>query len=95
MGPFRAKTHWTFIEFDPPRRLAWRSEDVPFASEFLVITEVAPSGDGSKVTCTLRARPSLGVLGASMYRMMKSQQRKDNERTIRKLAELATPERPA
>jgi uncharacterized protein YndB with AHSA1/START domain len=95
VGPFRAKTHWTFIEFDPPRRLAWRSEDVPFASEFLVITEVAPSGDGSKVTSTLRARPSLGVLGASMYRMMKSQQRKDNERTVRKLAELATAERPA
>jgi uncharacterized protein YndB with AHSA1/START domain len=95
MGPFRAKTHWTFIESDPPRRLVWRSEDVPFASEFFVITEVAPSGDGSKVTSTLRARPSLGMLGASMYRLIKSQQRRDNERTLKKLAEVATAERPA
>jgi hypothetical protein len=30
-----------------------------------------------------------------MYRIIKSQQRKDNERTVRKLAELATAERPA
>jgi uncharacterized protein YndB with AHSA1/START domain len=95
VGPFRAKTHWTFVESDPPRRLVQRSEDVPFASEFFVITEVAPSGDGSKVTSTLRARPSLGVLGASMFRIIESQQRKDTERTVRKLAELATAERPA
>ena len=60
-----------------------------------MITEVAPSGDGSKVTSTLRARPSLGVLGASMFRIIKSQQRKDTERTVRKLAELATAEQPA
>jgi carbon monoxide dehydrogenase subunit G len=90
-GPLRAKTRWTVIEFDPPRRQVHRSEDVPFASEFLVITEIAPSGDGSEVTSTLRAQPSLGVLGASILRiLMKSQTRKDNERTVRKLAELAT-----
>jgi uncharacterized protein YndB with AHSA1/START domain len=95
-GPLRTKTRWTVIEFEPPRRQVHRSEDVPFASEFLVITEVEPSGDGSEVTSTLRAQPSLGVLGASILRiLMKSRTRKDNERTVRKLAELATAKRRA
>jgi uncharacterized protein YndB with AHSA1/START domain len=83
MGPFRAKTRWTVIEFDPPKHLVHRSEDVPFASETLVITDVAPSGDGSKVTVTLRAR------GRIFLRLLESQQRKGNERSVRKLAELA------
>ena len=95
VGPWRANTRWTVIEFDPPHRQVHRSEDVPFAGEWLVITEIAPSGDGSEVTSTLRARPALGVLGASILRLLKSQTRKDNERTVRKLAELATAKRPA
>jgi len=65
MGPWRAKTRWTVIEFDPPNRQVHRSEDAPFASEFLVIIAVAPSGDGSEVTITLRASPSLGPLGGA------------------------------
>jgi uncharacterized protein YndB with AHSA1/START domain len=33
VGPWRAKTRCTVIEFDPPRRQVHRSEDIPFASE--------------------------------------------------------------
>ena len=90
MGPWRAKTRWTVVEFDAPRRQVHRSEDVPFASESLVIIDVAPSGDGSEVTMTQRATPSLGVLGAGVLRLRKSQTRKDNERSVRRFAELAT-----
>lgn len=89
IGPWRAKTRWTVIEFDPPRRQVHRSVDIPFASEFLVIIEIAPSGAGSEATFTLQAEPSLGVLGASILGALKSQTRKDNERTVRSLAELA------
>ena len=89
MGPWRARTRWTVIEFDPPTRQVHRSQDVPFASESLVILDVTPSGDGSKVTVTLRQRPSLGALGTSVLRLLKSQMSKDNERSVRKLAELA------
>ena len=89
VGPWRAKTRWTVNEFDAPHRQVHRSEDIPFASEFLVIIDLAPSGDGSEVTVTLRANPSFGVLGATILRMLKSQTRKDNERTVRNLAELA------
>jgi len=89
MGPWRAKTQWTVVEFDPPRRQVHRSEDAPFASESLVIIDVAPSGDGSEVTMTLRLTPSLGVLGAGVLRLRKSQTRKDNERSVRRFADLA------
>jgi hypothetical protein len=95
VGPWRAKTRWTVIEFDPPHRQVHRSEDIPFASEFLVIIGLVPSGDGSEIAITLRANPSSGVLGASVLRILKSQTRKDNERTVRKLAELATAKRRA
>jgi carbon monoxide dehydrogenase subunit G len=92
VGPWRAKTRWTVIEFDPPRRQVHRTEDIPFASEFLVIIEVAPSGAASEITLTLQANPSLGVLGASILGTLKSQTRKDNERSVRNLAELAARE---
>lgn len=95
VGPWRAKTRWTVTEFDPPHRQVHRTEDIPFASEFLVIIDLTPSGDGSEVTVTLRPKPSLGLLGASVHRILKSQTRKDNERTVRRLAELATAKRPA
>jgi uncharacterized protein YndB with AHSA1/START domain len=84
MGPWRAKTRWTVTEFDPPRRQVHRSEDVPFASETLVIIDLMPIGDGSEVTVTLRAT------GRSVLRLMKGQQRKGNERSVRNLAALAT-----
>jgi hypothetical protein len=92
IGPLRAKTRWTVVEFDPPRRQVHRSEDVPFSSESLVIIDVAPSGEGSNVTVTLQQRPSLGALGTSVLGLLKSQMSKGNERSVRKLAELAALE---
>jgi uncharacterized protein YndB with AHSA1/START domain len=92
VGPWRAKTRWTVIEFDPPRRQVHRSQDVPFARESLVILEVAPSGEGSQVTVTLRQHPSLGALGAGVLGLLKGQLARDNERSVQKLAELAALE---
>jgi uncharacterized protein YndB with AHSA1/START domain len=83
MGPFRAKTRWTVIELDPPRRQVHRSEDVPFARETLIIIDLTPSGDGTKVTVTLRAR------GRRVLRVLKSRMREDNERSVGDLAALA------
>jgi hypothetical protein len=85
MGPWRAKTRWTVIQFDPPNRMVHRSEDVPFASEFLIIIDLVPSGHGSKVTLTVRAK------GTNVLGLLKRQQRKDNERSVRNLAALAAP----
>jgi uncharacterized protein YndB with AHSA1/START domain len=91
-GPWRAKTRWTVVEFDPPHRQVHRSEDIPIASEFLVVIEVAPSGDGSEITIVLQARSSLGFLGSFACRLLKRQTPRNNERTVHNLAELAARE---
>jgi hypothetical protein len=57
-----------------------------------VIIDVAPAGDGSEVTVTLRQRPSLGALGTTVLGLLKSQMAKGNERSVRKLAEIAARE---
>jgi len=92
VGPWKAKTTWTVVEFDPPRRQTHRTEDIPIATEFLVIMEVAPAGDASTVTITLRSTSSLGPLGAGLFALLKPQTRRDNERSVRSLAELAIRE---
>jgi len=91
-GPWRARTEWTVIEFDPPHRQVHRSADIPIASEFLVVMEVAPAAAGSEITVTLQARSSLGPLGAILCRVLERQTRRNNERTLRNLAELAARE---
>ena len=104
MGPWRPKTRWTVIEFDAPRRQIHRSEDIPFASEFLVAIDVAPSGDGSEVTMTLRATPSLGALGRASFGSERARRAKTTSalsrgspnspevrRTRQRFAELAAP----
>ncbi len=92
LGPWKAKTTWTVVEFDPPRRQVHRTEDIPIASEFVVVMEVAPAGDASTVMITLRATSSLGPLGAGLFAVLKPQTRRDNERSVRNLAELASRE---
>jgi len=73
LGPWKAKTSWTVVEFDPPRRQVHRTEDIPIASEFVVIMEVTPASGGSTVTITLRSTSSLGPSGASLFAVLKSQ----------------------
>lgn len=50
------------------------------------------AGDASTVTITLRSTSSLGALGAGLFAVLKPQARRDNERSVRNLAELATRE---
>jgi hypothetical protein len=90
LGPWRARTRWTVTDFDPPHRQVHRSQDIPIASEFLVIMEVAPQEQdgGCEVTVTLRATSSLGPLGACACRILKARTRRDNERTLANLARL-------
>lgn len=88
LGPWKAKTSWTVIEFEPPRRQVHRTVDIPIASELLVIMEVTPAGAASRATITLRSTSSLGPLGAGLFRALKRQARRDNEHSVRNLAEL-------
>jgi carbon monoxide dehydrogenase subunit G len=91
VGPWKARTSWRVTEFDAPRRQVHVSNDVPLAREFLVIMEVTPEGDGSRVTFTLGAEMK-GPLGGLFAKAMRPGVARDNRRTVAQFAELARRE---
>jgi carbon monoxide dehydrogenase subunit G len=94
LGPWKARTTWTVIAFDPPRRQVHRSTDVPLTSRFDVTMEVAPEGEGSRVTFTLDGTPSPGPLGAAFARVMRAKVDRDNRESLEGFAELLLSGRP-
>jgi carbon monoxide dehydrogenase subunit G len=92
LGPWKAKTHWRVVEHEAPRRSRHETGDIPLSSHFQVVMEVAPEGDASRVTLTLRGEPALGPVGAGFARLMKGQVERDNRRSVEAFAELATRE---
>jgi carbon monoxide dehydrogenase subunit G len=92
LGPWKASTTWHVVEHEPPRRSVHTTGDIPLSSRFDVVMEVAPEGDASEVTMTLRGEPALGPLGAVFARFMQGQVDRDNRRSVEAFAELATRE---
>jgi carbon monoxide dehydrogenase subunit G len=92
LGPWKAKTHWRVVEHEAPRRSRHKTGDIPLSSHFEVVMEVAPEGDASRVTMTLRGEPALGPVGAVFARLMQGQVERDNRRSVEAFAELATRE---
>lgn len=92
LGPWKARTSWTVIEFEPPRRQRHRSSDLPLTSRMDVIMDVAPEGDGSRVTFALEGDTSLGPIGAAFGKLMRPQIEKDNRTSLDNFAELAIAE---
>jgi carbon monoxide dehydrogenase subunit G len=92
LGPWKASTAWRVVEHEPPRRSVHTTADIPLSSRFDVVMEVAPEGDASEVTLTLRGEPALGPIGAVFARLMEGQVERDNRRSVEAFAELATRE---
>jgi carbon monoxide dehydrogenase subunit G len=92
LGPWKAKTHWRVVDHEPPRRTRHETGDIPLSSRFEVLMEVAPEGDGSRVSLTLRGEPAMGPLGAGFAALMRRQVDRNNRRTVEAFAELATRE---
>jgi carbon monoxide dehydrogenase subunit G len=92
VGPWKAKTHWRVVEHEEPRRSRHETGDIPLSSHCQVVMEVAPEGDASRVTMTLRGEPALGPVGAVFARLMQGQVERDNRRSVEAFAELATRE---
>ncbi len=92
LGPWKASTAWRVVEHEPPRRTVHESRDLPLSSTFEVVMEVAPEGDASRVTLTLRGEPAMGPLGAVFASLMRGQVERDNRRSVAPFAELATRE---
>ena len=92
LGPWKAKTHWRVAEHEAPRRSRHETGDIPLSSHFEVVMQVAPEGDGSRVTITLSGQPSLGPVGGVFARLMQGQVDRDNRSSVEAFAELATRE---
>ncbi|MEA2330292.1 MAG: hypothetical protein QOH58_430 [Thermoleophilaceae bacterium] len=88
-GPWKAKTSWRVTEYETPRRQVHITSDLPLTSEFGIVMDVAPEGDASSVTVTLRGEPALGPIGAVFARLMRGQVERDNRRSVEAFAELA------
>ena len=95
LGPWRARTTWTVVEFAPPHRQVHRSPDVPLLSRLDVRMEVVPEGGGSRVTFTLEGEPSMGPIGGAFARLMRRQIARDNEKTLENFAALLLREAAA
>jgi carbon monoxide dehydrogenase subunit G len=92
LGPWKAKSHWTVVEYDPPRRQVHEGSGIPLSSEFHVTMEVTPQEGASEVTMTLRGKPALGPVGAVFARLMQGQVARDNRKSVESLAALAARE---
>jgi hypothetical protein len=57
--------------------------------------EVAPEGEGCRVTFTLDGTPSRGPLGAAFARVMRARVDRDNRQSLEGFAELLLSGRPA
>jgi carbon monoxide dehydrogenase subunit G len=89
LGPWKAKSSWTVTEFDAPRRQVHSGTGLPLSSDFVVIFELAPEGDSTGFTLSLRATPSLGPVGGAFAALMKGQIDRDNRRSVENFVALA------
>ena len=93
LGPWKARTCWTVSEYEAPRRQVHTSSDLPLVRRFDVVMELAPEGEGTRFTLTLRGEPALGPLGAAFGRLMQPKVARDNRRTLERLQTLYKPSR--
>jgi carbon monoxide dehydrogenase subunit G len=92
LGPWKATATWTVVESEPPYRQVHRSADIPLSNDFQVIMEIAPQGDASRLTHTLRATSSYGPLGAAFFALLRRRTRRNNEQSVLNLSEIAKRE---
>ena len=87
LGPWKARTSWRVEEFEPGRRQLHTSPDLPLLRRCDVIMEIAPEGEATRVTLTLRGETA-GLVGAAFGRVMKPLAARDNRKTVANLAAL-------
>jgi carbon monoxide dehydrogenase subunit G len=95
LGPWKAKTHWTVTEFDPPRLQVHSAEGIPGANSFEVVMEVVPVADACEVTMRLRGETGLGPLGAVFGALQKGRLQKQVQSAVDSLAERLATGQPA
>ena len=95
LGPWKARTKWTVVEFAPPLRQVHTTEDVPLARGFDVMIELEPDGPATRMTLTLRATPALGPVGFLFERLMRGRVERDTRKTVENLVDLVRRDQAA
>jgi hypothetical protein len=93
VGPLRGSSHWTVIEYDPPRRQVHRDASIPFARSFDAVIETSEAGpDRTVFTLGVRGESRLGPIGALVVRLLARPLREANRRNARAFRELVEGE---
>lgn len=91
-GPWKATTRWRVTEFDPPRRQVHDGQGVATAKDMSLLIELAPTGEQTEVTLTLRYTPAFGALGALIDRAVKGTVTRAQQRSAQSFASLIARE---
>ena len=71
LTPLAERSRWRIVEFDAPRRLVHRAEQVRLAASFDRVFELrSDGGDGTWLTLAVHYRPALGRLGRGADRAL-------------------------
>ena len=96
VGPLRGSSHWTVIEYDPPRRQVHRDESIPFARFFDAVIETSEAGPGrTAFTLGIRGESRLGPVGALVMRLLGRSLAEANRRNAARFRELVEREAQA
>jgi uncharacterized protein YndB with AHSA1/START domain len=94
-GPWKTVTRWRVTEFDPPRRQVHEGDGVATAREMAVVIELAPTGEGTDFTLTLRYTPRFGPIGALIDRVIRGPIARSQQRSVAAFAGLVARDHPA
>lgn len=97
LGPVKARSRWTVVEHEPPRRSLHRGEGIWIAEDVSLEMLLEPEGDAAtRLTLTFRYTPKFGPLGALLVRAgLHRHIEAGFQRSVRRLAEIAARERQA
>jgi uncharacterized protein YndB with AHSA1/START domain len=91
-GPWKSVTQWRVTQFDPPRLQVQEGDGVALAKGMAVIIELAPAGEDTNFTLTLRYTPRFGPIGALIDRAIRGSIARSQQRSARAFAALVAEE---
>jgi uncharacterized protein YndB with AHSA1/START domain len=94
-GPWKSVTRWRVTEFDPPRRQVHEGDGVATAREMAVVIELAPTGESTNFTLTLRYTPRFGPIGALLDGVIRGSIARSQRRSVEAFAGLVARAGPA
>jgi len=91
-GPWKSVTRWRVTEFDPPRRQVQEGEGVATATDMAVVIELAPAGENTDFTLTVRYTPRFGPIGALIDRAIRGSIARSQQRSVEAFAAMVAAE---